>query len=239
MPNRMKEKFKTYGNVFDRFTLQTIERLRSKGVIDELKSPIFVGKESNVFTATSQGGTERLVVKIYRLESCDFKRMFEYLMHDYRYDRLPAKAGDFRRRVILSWVHREYRNLLRAREIGVRVPTPITYLNNVLVLEFIGNETPAPRLKDCHPPNPTLFFNHVMKYMKLLHRAGMVHGDLSPFNILNWNNKPVFIDFSQATILENPYATHYLERDCKNVCTFFSKLNVTCDPILLKNNLMS
>ena len=62
--------------------------------------------------------------------------------------------------------------------------------------------------------------------MRLLHAAGMVHGDLSPYNILNYNEKPVLIDFSQSTVVKTPNSQELLERDIKNILQFFRKLGV-------------
>jgi len=93
-------------------------------------------------------------------------------------------------------------------------------------MEYIGNEKPAPMLKDAHPKNSKQFLKKVIENMKKLHMAGLVHGDLSPFNILNHNEKPVFIDFSQCTSFENPLAKTYLERDIRNITNFFKKLGV-------------
>ena len=62
--------------------------------------------------------------------------------------------------------------------------------------------------------------------MKKLHKAGLVHADLSAFNILNYNEKPVFSDFSQYTTLESSMANDYLERDVRNICIFFRKLGL-------------
>jgi len=225
MPQKMKDKFKTYGNVFDQYTLRNLEKLRAKGLIDELVSPIFVGKESNVFTATAEGGTKIVVVKIYRLENCDFNKMYEYIKYDYRYPNLRK----YRRKVIFAWVHREYRNLLKAREVGVRVPTPLTFLDNILVLEMIGDLKPAPRVKDMAPADALDFYEKTAANMCKLYGGNLVHGDLSQYNILNWNEEPIFIDMSQSTTLENPFAEEYLLRDCKNICNYFWKLGVECD----------
>ncbi|MEM4243122.1 MAG: RIO1 family regulatory kinase/ATPase, partial [Candidatus Woesearchaeota archaeon] len=95
---------------------------------------------------------------------------------------------------------------------------------------FIGDEgIPAPRIKDAIPENPKEFFEKVVNGMQKLHKAGLVHTDLSQFNILNYNEEPVFIDMSQATTLENPNAQEYLTRDIKNICTFFRKLGLDID----------
>ena len=91
----------------------------SSGHIDGLESPISVGKESNVFSAKK--GNDRVIVKIYRLETCDFNRMYDYIKYDRRYVTLRKQ----KRKVIFAWAQREYRNLLKAREAGINVPTAI------------------------------------------------------------------------------------------------------------------
>ena len=78
-------------------------------------------------------------------------------------------------------------------------------------------------------PSSKEFFSKTIGNMKKLYKAGLIHSDLSPFNILNHGETPVFIDFSQATVLENSRAGEFLERDIKNVCNFFRKLGLKVD----------
>jgi|SRR3989338_96129 len=223
--SKPKEEFKTWGDVFDGFTSKTIYKLMKQGHFEGLQSPISIGKEANLFSALRKDGT-RVMVKIYRLETCDFNRMIEYLKDDPRLTTL--KGG--KRNTIFAWVQREYRNLIKAREAGVNVPTPFTFSNNVLVLEFIGDDGMiAPKLKDEIPTNPQDFFDRIIINMKKLHKAGMVHADLSAFNILNHSEKPVFIDFSQCTTLGSSRADAYLERDIRNICNFFRKIGLSVD----------
>lgn len=219
-----EERQKTYKAVFDNFTNVTILKLISKGSLDGLEGPINIGKEANIFSAQAQG--ERVAVKIYRMATCDFNRMYDYIKADPRFPGLDKN----RRKVILLWARREYRNLLNAREAGIRVPTPRAVLNNVLVMEYIGDDnTPAPQLKDAWPANPQAFFDTIVNYMQKMYKAGLVHTDLSQFNILNHHDEPVFIDLSQATILDNPNAQDYLTRDIKNICSFFRKNGLNVD----------
>jgi len=216
-----RERFKTYGDVFDQFTIRNIFELSSKGHFQELRSPISIGKEANIFTAdTLEGG--HIILKIYRLETCDFNRMYDYIKYDARYTNLAAK----RREIIFTWAQREFRNLMKAREAGVRVPLPLQCKNNILLLEFIGDKEPAPKVKDLHPENPQKFFDTVIDYMKRMYKCGLVHGDLSEFNILNWNEKPVIIDISQGTVTKSINAEELLVRDIKNVVRFFKKTGV-------------
>ncbi len=65
--------------------------------------------------------------------------------------------------------------------------------------------------------------------MKQLYQGGLIHGDLSSFNILNCEETPYFIDFSQATVVETPNAEELLQRDIRNIARFFRKLEVTTD----------
>jgi len=219
MAKHAKEKYKTKHGVFDEFTNRTLFKLISSGHFIGLESPICIGKESNVFTAKKKDG-DRVIVKIYRLETCDFNIMYNYIKNDPRYANIRRK----KRNVIFEWVQREYRNLLISREAKVNVPTPITFKNNILVLEFIGEgDEIAPKLKDKVPKNKKQFYEKIVNGMKRLYKAGLVHADLSSFNILNFNETPVIIDMSQSTTLNNPQAQEFLERDAKNISQFFNK----------------
>jgi RIO kinase 1 len=219
-----KERFKTMHDVFDEFTNRTIFKLMTEGHFKGLESPINIGKESNVFSALTDQ-KNKVIVKIYRLETCDFNLMYSYIKDDPRYSNLKKK----RRRIIFAWVQREYRNLMNAREAQVNVPTPIAFSNNVLVLESIGNNVVAPMLKDSIPKNKKQFFDKIVDNIKKLYKAGLVHADLSAFNILNFRETPVFIDMSQATSIVHPRAEEFLERDIKNICTFFNKIGFKVD----------
>lgn len=218
-----QERFKTLKGVFDEFTNRTLFILQSKGFFDELISPIFVGKESNVFSASK--GKKKIIIKIYRIQNCDFKRMFHYIKQDPRYAFLKNKRRD----IIFAWTQREYRNLLLAEKGKVNVPKALTFKNNVLIEEFIGNENPSPPLKDAYPKDPKKFFNDLIKQVKKLYQIGLIHGDLSAFNLLNHQETPCLIDFSQATLIRTPNSEELLERDIKNLLKFFKKLGIKSD----------
>lgn len=220
-----KEKFKVMHHVFDNFTNRTLFKLISERHFKGLESPISVGKEGNIFSALTEDG-RRVIVKIYRLETCDFNRMYDYIKDDSRFHKLRRK----KRKIIFAWVQREFKNLLRAAKNSVSVPKPIAFLNNVMVLEFIGKgDDIAPMLKDKFPTDKKQFLNKIISNIKKLYKAELVHADLSAFNILNFNEEPVLIDFSQATTLEHPRAMEFLERDIKNICVFFYKLGLKTD----------
>ncbi len=227
---KSREEWKIYGNVFDEFTREVIFRLASQGFFDELKSAIALGKEANIFTATAgrqAESAEQVIVKIYRLENCNFKKMYDYLRHDPRY--MSTKPS--KRAIVFAWCQREYRNLLLARE-AVRVPTPLAFKSNVIVMSLVGDpltgET-APMLKDQTPENPAVFCQLLLDDIRSLWKAGLVHGDLSAFNVLNDDGKPVMIDFSQSSPTAAPNARALLQRDLENLAAHFKKLGIIID----------
>ncbi len=220
---KSQERFITRKGVFDEFTNRNLFELQSRGKFDKLLSPIFVGKESNVFLA--ERDSKKVIVKIYRIQTCDFNKMYDYIRKDLRYENLRKK----KREIIFAWTQREYKNLLKAEKAQINVPKALAWKYNILVEEMIGEEVPAPNLKDAYPQNPQKFFTEIIKQMALLYKNGLIHGDLSAFNILNHNEKPYLIDFSQATLVRTPNSEELLERDLKNILQFFSKLGIKTD----------
>jgi len=217
MPRSSRAAWKVYKNVFDQFTQEILIKLQAQGHFDELMHQMHVGKEANVFLANK--GEEFVAVKIYRLQNCNFNKMHEYLSHDERY----FDVKNNKRKIVLAWVQREYANLFLARE-HISCPTPHTFRGNIIVMDLIGHESnPAPMLKDKKPKNPKKFYEECKDMIEKLRKGGLVHGDISAFNILNHDEQPVFIDFSQATTVTSPRARELYERDMKNLEAFFSK----------------
>jgi RIO kinase 1 len=218
-----QERFKTNKGVFDEFTHRNLFELQSRNIFDFLLSPLKVGKESNVFLAKK--GKKYLIIKIYRLQNCDFNKMYDYIRKDPRYEYLKKHRRD----IIFAWTQREHRNLLKAHELGLDIPKPIAWLHNILIEEFIGDKEPAPQLKDALPQNPLKFFKQIIRDITILYQHGLIHGDLSAFNILNHNEKPYYIDFSQSTLTKTPNSEELLHRDLTNIVQFFKKQGIKAD----------
>lgn len=214
------EDFKVASEVFDKSTLLSLYDLANKGFIESLNGVIKTGKEANVFYAEGRGG-EALAVKIHRVVTGDFKALLRYLEGDPRFRGIRKS----RRSVVHTWVRKEYVNLMRAMECGVRVPRAVAYKNNVLVMEFIGDAmAPAPMLKDYEMTNPGGMFKEVLTHVRRLYcDAGLVHADLSEYNVLVYEDKPVLIDLSQAVVREHPRAEEFLRRDIANLVRFFGE----------------
>jgi RIO kinase 1 len=222
--------------VFDKKTLESLYKLANQGYLHVLNGAISTGKEANVFKGRDKDDNF-VAVKIYRVTTSDFKKMQNYIQGDPRFH---VKTTN-KRQIIHAWVNKEFRNLKRAGEHGVRVPKPIVVKNNILVMEFIGDEegNPAPLLKDADVPNPREVLEKLIDYVKILYNdAKLVHGDLSAFNILINNGEPVIIDISQGVVVDHPLSRELLNRDITNLTKDFKKLGVQISEDEIKSKIM-
>ena len=228
MKEKRSEEYEVLEEVFDRSTLMTIYELMNKGVIAEIHGVVKAGKESRIYWGVSQEG-EDLAIKIYLTVSAEFKRgMLPYILGDPRFKGLRRSS----RALIFAWAQKEFKNLHLAYEAGVRVPKPIAVLNNVLVMEFIGEEgISAPTLREAEIKRPKSIYQTLISYVdKLYKEAKLVHGDLSEYNVMIWEGEPVIFDVSQAVSIRHPNAIQYLVRDLNNLNRFFRRLGVTVTP---------
>jgi len=240
------DQFKVTASVFDDATFAALYKLVQDGWISAFGGPISTGKEANVYTAL---GDERaaealgedapeVAVKVYRINASDFRDMRDYLTGDPRFEGIGGKKSQ----VVLAWVRKEYANLKRAEKAGVRVPNPLAVERNVLVMEYIGTDEGgrARRLAEVNVENPETAYHVVREYVRRLYTAGLVHGDLSEYNIVVEDGELVVIDLGQAVTVHHPNSDMFLQRDCRNVATFFSRqgLDVTgeeCYEFVIEN----
>jgi RIO kinase 1 len=227
-----KPEHKVEHQVFDEATLVTLHKLQKGKFFDDIGGPIAIGKEANVFSA--EKGDSKVAIKIYRIETSSFNRLLPYIAGDPRFSVKKEK-----RSLIYTWTRKEFRNLKRAHKAGVSVPKPHTSMNNVLIMDFIGDEEAAPTLKVTSLENPQQFYEEVIENMQKLYKANLVHADLSEFNILVKNKEPVFIDLGQAVLTEHPNAAIFLQRDCENIARFFGKLGVKTSPEGILNRMQA
>lgn len=223
------EDLKVWGDVFDTPTLKALYTLASKGYIDAMGGVINAGKEANIFHALrKENGEAELAVKIYLISTSNFRAMQDYLIGDHRFCGVRRTRKD----IVLAWTKKEFRNLKRALEAGVHVPSPITTERNILVMEFIGKDgVPLPELKDVElsPSTAKKIFDKTVEYMRRLYTPGeLIHADLSEYNILVdlAEVEPIFIDMGQSVTLEHPNAELFLNRDSKNIVMFFKKYGI-------------
>ena len=222
------DQFKVEQSVFDDATFAAIYKLVQDGYVDAFGGPISTGKEANVYEALgSDDGVDRdVAIKIYRINASNFQQMREYLEGDPRFEGI----GSDKKKVVLAWTQKEFANLRRAEQAGVRVPRPIAVERNVLVMELVGLvEERARRLAEVDVENPETAYEVVREYMRRLHAAGLVHGDLSEYNMIIHDGELVVIDLGQAVTVHHPNADEFLHRDCRNVAAFFGRQGLDTD----------
>jgi RIO kinase 1 len=218
------DQFKVEQSVFDDATFAAIYKLVQDGHIEAFGGPISTGKEANVYEALGAEGD--IAVKIYRINASDFQHMREYLDGDPRFEGIGNDKG----KIVLAWTRKEFANLERAGKAGVRVPRPIAVERNVLVMELVGLvEDRARRLAEVNVENPETAYEVVREYMRRLHGAGLVHGDLSEYNLIVHDGELVVIDLGQAVTVHHRNADDFLRRDCRNVATFFTRQGLETD----------
>lgn len=198
-------------NAYDLLALNALVKAES---LEALGPPIGVGKESDVFEAVTPGDV-KVAVKFHRLGRASFRdtrRKREYVA-DRRHiswlyqSRLAAEA--------------EYRALKSMHEAGVSVPEPIDQNRHVIVMQFIQGT----KLSDIISlEEPQLFLDDILEDVRLAYKAGVIHTDLSEYNILVDGDGEVWvIDWPQYTSTDHPNAEELLERDVGNVVYYFQR----------------
>jgi len=213
--------FKTVEEVFDKATLEALYYLINRHIIDVMYGAVAAGKESKLYLALNPQ-EELIAVKIYLTSSSEFRKgIIKYIDGDPRFKHVKRDT----RSLIYTWAQKEFKNLERAYEAGVRVPKPIAVYRNVLVMEFIGDEAPAPILKEVELKDPRGALETLMIYVhRLYHKAKLVHGDISEYNVMVKGDELVLFDFGQAMLTSHPLAVELLRRDVENLLTYFHKL---------------
>ncbi|MHA1124122.1 MAG: serine protein kinase RIO [Candidatus Heimdallarchaeota archaeon] len=222
-------------SVLDVETRTTLYNLRKKGMIDYMTGIISTGKEANVYHAYSPEG-EELAIKIYRTSTNIFKGLQIYIIGDPRFSKIKRDQRSF----VYAWAKKEFKNLSRAYKAKVKVPKPIHCVKDVVIMEFIGDKgLPYRIMKEEVIDEPHETYKEVLVNLRKLYRkAGLVHADLSEYNMM-YTPEVVFIDISQAVLLDHPYAEIFLYRDIMNITNYFYSLGANVqDPDKLFKNLV-
>ena len=211
---------------------KSLETLVVDGFIDEVMHPLKSGKEAAVYVVYSEG--EVRCAKVYKEASQrGFHKQALYQegrkVKNSRQARAMEKKSRYGRKQQEDvWQTAEVDALYRLANAGVRVPKPYNFVEGVLLMELVtdGNGAAAPRLNDLELSKAQaleyhgLLINEVVKMLC----AGLIHGDLSEFNILIDENGPVIIDLPQAVDASaNNNAAMMLARDVKNLAVYFGQ----------------
>ena len=213
-------------------TPKRLEPLIEDGLIDEVLRPLMSGKEAAVYVVRC--GDELRCAKVYKeANKRSFRQAAEYQegrkVRNSRQARAMAKGTRYgRKEQEEAWQNAEVAALFRLANAGVRVPKPYDFLDGVLLMEMIADEDgdAAPRLNDVvmEPELAREFHAFLIRQIVMMLCAGLVHGDLSEFNVLVGPDGPVIIDLPQAVdAAGNNHAFRMLERDVGNMAAYFGR----------------
>ena len=209
-----------------------LQPLVEDGLVDDVTRQLMSGKEAMVFVVICGG--EVRCAKVYKeANKRSFRQSVDYTegrkVKNSRQARAMQKGSKYgRESQEAAWQSAEVDALYRLASAGVRVPTPYNFYEGVLLMELVTGDdgNAAPRLNDVELNETTALQYHdflINQVVRML-CAGIVHGDLSEFNILVGTDGPVIIDLPQAVdAAGNNHAKAMLERDVNNLATYFGQ----------------
>lgn len=225
--NKDKSDISVVEKVIDKKTERMFSNWKKNGIVEEVYGCISAGKEANVYYAVDPQGKE-LAVKIYKVETMVFKDREDYIEGEFRFKRGYCRSSPFK--LIQVWAEKEFRNLKRIKEAGINCPTPLIIKDNLIVMEFLGDKSKAfPRLKDVRmdvEEHAECYLEIVRLMRRLWRECRMVHGDLSPYNLLFNEGDIYIIDVSQSVEEDHPLSIEFLKRDMRNINNYYKHLGI-------------
>lgn len=230
--------------------------LTEGGTEDEVLGLLKTGKEAEVFIverSTLDGSRSALLAhKRYRptkvgkgeIEGLGFTRSRTFtndgLYHEGRRlrftrdQRAVERMTDYGKRLLAErWPGQELDTLRQAYEAGATVPYPVEFTGDGMLMQLIGDAGgAAPRLVNARLSDDELAaaYDQLLEELSALTRASLVHADLSPFNVLWWQDRLWLIDFPQAVdLVNNPHGFDMLHHDVVTMCTWFARRGIQSD----------
>lgn len=212
---------KVLEEVFDRATMLAVEELIARKDLADLNGVVRSGKEARVYYGVDRQGRP-VAVKIYLVSASDFRKRMSYIAGDRRFGKLPSGSRD----TIYLWTRKEFKNLQVAEAAGVRVPKPVAFHKNILIMEYIGNPPePAPTFAETEVDEAD--YDWTFRAVRSLWKgARLVHADLSEFNVFKTDKERVLFDMGSAVLSSHPQAEEFLRRDVANMVRFFKKRGI-------------
>lgn len=226
----------------------------SQGAVDTELGILKTGKEADVFLVERadphdpDGGVVMAAKRYRSAEHRSFHRAAAYTegrsMKRSRDERALKRKSTWGRVVAAGeWAVSEWGALTRLWSLGLPVPYPVQIDGTEILMEWITHDgETAPRLAQTRPSPALLasYYDQLRDALALMVQAGLVHGDLSPYNILAAGDRLVLIDLPQVVdLVGNPQGFDFLMRDCANVCRWFRARGLDADEHELFGDLMA
>jgi RIO kinase 1 len=211
------------------------------GLITEVLHVVKSGKEATVYCCRAHPslGIPYVAAKVYRSrQNRGFKNDSIYqegrFVGDQRIKRaMKNKSSTGREAQFSMWIAHEYMMLTTLYQAGATIPRPIAHNSHAILMEYVGEpQQPAPALQyvQLAPDEVYPIFARIMDNIELWLQHNVVHGDLSPYNILYWNGQVTIIDFPQAVDPRfNAHAYNLLAHDIGTICTYVSRYGLQRD----------
>ncbi len=234
-----KSQIATIDKVLDPKTLEILKRLKERSKLFDLSGCFSSGKEANIYTARCSNSLISkfiqqeesftapeivpVVLKIYKTSTMMFKDRTRYIIDEQRFKSFCTSNS---RKLIKIWSEKEVRNLKRIGKQGILCPTPLYLKRSILIMSMIGDETPAPKLKDVSlsPDQWEIVYEKCIKLIKdMYQKAHLIHADFSEYNLIYHNNEVYVIDVSQSMDINQENSNSFLVMDLCNCNDFFIK----------------
>lgn len=191
-------------------------------VISYVNGAVSAGKESVLFWGVDEN-QKNVALKIYLVSTSNFKKREPYILGDPRFSNV--KKGT--KNLVYLWAKKEFRNLSQCYDAGLPVPEPILVTNNVLAMNFIGNNGSPSKTMLESQVDENDYLQSLSILQDLYQKAKLVHGDYSEYNIFKTENGLVVFDLGSAVDLRHPNSLEFLKRDISNINRFFNKRGIS------------
>jgi RIO kinase 1 len=219
---------------------EAFEHFLDEGLIERVIRPIKSGKEASVHLCRANPRTtgERLAaLKLYHpLDRRDFRDESLYRDGEWIKERriraaLEKKTRFGRELQGALWVSREWETLSLLSQAGAPVPRPIEATDRAILMAYVGDEDrAAPQLHRARPDDAEEVLDQCLRAIEVMLYRDVIHGDLSPYNVLVWEGRVTVIDLPQAVDpKKNRHAESLLARDVRRICDHFARLGVERD----------
>lgn len=216
-----------------------VARFRAQGLIATYLGPLRPGKEASIHCCRRPDGGYAVLKHYTRIEHRSFRKDADYGLGTghtkSRAHRAIRDASDFGLRCKLThWTANEHRNNQRLRALGLRVPRPIAHLGPALLTEMIGGpDRPARQLREAVLDHARIeaICAELEMAVRIMLGAGLIHGDLSPYNVIIHRGRPWIIDTPQMIeAAVQPGAERLFRRDCRSLFGFLRRQGADIDP---------